>query len=251
MPRFKPQGKEAVALPLAGTAAEPASPGLQDALDALLATGMLRWDALLALKEAGVAPAELPLPQGVAPDLLLPVDGSRGWEAFYYAIRLLGGRDPAAANATLNAYLEGRTLEGSVAFTRWPKLTSLPPGLVVNGFLALDGTGLQALPDGLVVRGYLDLCDTPIASLPERLTVEGDLHLEWVPHLVTLPKGLKVANDLIIRGCPKWDGRIPDDAEVGNRIATDRHPVEISLPEWRRLHSGGVIPIPSNPKERP
>lgn len=58
------------------------------------------------------------------------------------------------------------TLEGDVA--------GLPPHLVVQGDLTINGTYIDQLPTGLVVEGSLDLYKTSIGALPENLRVGGD-----------------------------------------------------------------------------
>ena len=56
------------------------------------------------------------------------------------------------------------------------KITQLPKGLQVGGFLALtDCSNLTSLPEGLEVEGWLDLENTPITSLPKGLKVGGFL----------------------------------------------------------------------------
>jgi hypothetical protein len=77
-----------------------------------------------------------------------------------------------------------------------------------------------------------------IRTLPDDLAVEGDLTLDRCA-LETLPKGLFVRGYLALRGCAAWDGRIPADARIGQRVMTDADPDGVSLAEWRALHPNG------------
>ena len=57
-------------------------------------------------------------------------------------------------------------------------IRTLPKRLKVGGFLFLkDCSKLTSLPEGLEVEGWLDLENTPITSLPEGLKVHGDLYI--------------------------------------------------------------------------
>jgi hypothetical protein len=75
---------------------------------------------------------------------------------------------------------------------------------------------VESLPDGLTTT-RLSLIGEPIRSLPGRLNV----------------------NNLDLRGCASWDGVVPEDAMIGQRIFTDRHTAGIPLASWRELHPRG------------
>jgi hypothetical protein len=126
------------------------------------------------------------------------------------------------------------------------------------------GTGPHAVPDCLPIGGTLvagESPDTPAGTpftLPGRLLsggeltlrglggftttppglwVNGWLHLEACPDLVTLGPGLS-ASALMLRGCDRWDGRIPADATLDD-VFTDRHPNGLSFWRWRKRHPNG------------
>jgi hypothetical protein len=187
---------------------------------ALLATGMLRWDAMLTLVEGGgVDPRCIPGLEGVPPDTVKTMN----LDDFYLTIAIVGEKDPEGCNAFVNAYLEGREVEDDLELT-WPWLKTLPKGLVVHGRVELQGSGVVALPDGFKVKGCLWLERTPIAALP---------------------KGLDVEEVLDLRGCTQWDGRIPKDARIGYRqsdahnIFTDAHPAGLTVANWRQRYPNG------------
>ena len=79
------------------------------------------------------------------------------------------------------------------------KITSLPEGLKVGGYLNLAYCKeLTSLPKGLEVGGDLNLSRTNITSLPEGLKVGGYLNLSDCKKLTSLPKGLEVGSFLNI-----------------------------------------------------
>lgn len=53
-------------------------------------------------------------------------------------------------------------------------MEGLPPNLVVQGDLFINGTYIEQLPSGLVVEGNLELYKTSIGALPADLHVQGD-----------------------------------------------------------------------------
>ena len=53
-------------------------------------------------------------------------------------------------------------------------MEGLPPNLVVQGDLIINGTYIDQLPSGLVVEGNLELYKTSIGALPDDLRVQGD-----------------------------------------------------------------------------
>jgi hypothetical protein len=79
------------------------------------------------------------------------------------------------------------------------KITSLPEGLKVGGYLDLGFCpNLTSLPKGLEVGEKLSLMYSKIESLPEGLKVGGYLNLSDCKKLTSLPKGLKVGSILNI-----------------------------------------------------
>jgi hypothetical protein len=111
---------------------------------------------------------------------------------------------PEAANAWFNAWLAQKAL--------------------ATGRLDCQGMAwLTSLPDGLRVDGYLGLNETGLRSLPRGLRVEGNLTLF---------------------DAPAWDGRIPEDTEVGGTVYTewgaDGIPLGPTLAEWRARYPHGM-----------
>ena len=74
-----------------------------------------------------------------------------------FGAELQGGRCVVADDLTLEGDVDG-----------------LPPNLVVQGNLTINGTNIGYLPVGLVVDGNLDLYKTSIGALPENLVVGGN-----------------------------------------------------------------------------
>jgi hypothetical protein len=237
--------------PAAGGAIQDA----QDAVLALVATGMAPWDAMLALLQAGTPTDRFPVLAGV------PAHLRRAFLSPEQAVKTCatsGRRDPSGANAVLNAYLAGRTVAGGLILDGCGWLKSLPSGLAVGGDLGLRGTRLTALPRDLRVGGYLDLAGsaivgfpdgfllprdcfclgTPLTGVPEGFRVGGTLDLQDTC-MTALPAGLWVGGTLWLNDCLLWDGRIPEDAHVGVRVGTDLHPGGIPLADWRAIHPSG------------
>jgi hypothetical protein len=177
-----------------------------------MATGSLRWEAMVALVDSGILPrgAFLPIPEWALADY---GDLNQAMEAF----AALAESRPVAANHALNAYLDGRNVRIS---------------------LKLGGCAwVTLLPDGLRVRGNAYLGDTGLTQLPANLTVSERLHLGRT-RVANLPEGLKVG-ELNLVGNFVWDGRIPQDAEIELTVWTDRHPGGLTLDVWRTLHPHG------------
>jgi hypothetical protein len=192
----------------------------EGAVRALMATGMPRWDAMVALLGAGVDPWAFVALRGLPKDRLRAFPDAQEAMAAFHGIHR---EDSWGANAALNAYLEGRTVEGNLSLTPFTWVEGLPAGLVVRGHLHLGPFHLSRA--------------RPWATLPEGLRVGGGLFLRGT-QLATLPKGLWVGGVLAVFDCPSWDGRIPGDAEVGLGIETDRHP-NLPLAEWRQAYPHG------------
>jgi hypothetical protein len=181
---------------------------MDELLLTLMATGARRWDALLALRDAGLDPAAHLAAAGIPPNALLPfsdVDDAIG------RLAVVATRDPEGANAGLNAYLDGLGVEGGLNLTHASWVTSLPAGLTVWGNLNLNDAGIRTLPANLEVWGMLMLSGTPVRSLPAGMRV-------W---------------SLNLRDCPTWDGHLPADARIGGPIHTDACPGGATLSQWR------------------
>ena len=78
------------------------------------------------------------------------------------------------------------------------KITSLPKGLKVGGYLDLSYSKIISLPEGLEVGDDLYLHYSKTKSLPQGLKVGGDLDLRYSKIIISLPEGLKVGGDLFI-----------------------------------------------------
>jgi hypothetical protein len=107
------------------------------------------------------------------------------------------------------------------------KLTNLPKGLRVLGWLGLGGcTALTYLSKGLHVRGNLSLdgC-TALTKLPSDLKVGGSLDLEGCTALAELPDDLEVGLWLGLENCTSLTA-LPDGLYVGGWIHLN-HPLEI------------------------
>jgi hypothetical protein len=187
------------------------------ALGAMVATGMAPWDAMTELVRNGVGPdaleAAIPGLRGVPAEALM---GHGRPEALIGAIVELGRANPIVAQAALEAFLWGRC-EVSFAISlndcRW--LRSLPSDFRVVGGLYIRGCrNLMSLPDGFSV---------PCADFAE----------SWI---VSLPSWFRVEFWLNVRDTPAWDGRVPEDAAIGDNIHTSVHPEGISLGLWRAEH---------------
>jgi hypothetical protein len=88
-----------------------------------------------------------------------------------------------------------------------------------NDLTLADAPWLETLPDGLASQKTMRLNGLAIRALPQRLEV----------------------SILSIFGCPAWDGRIPEDARIGDRLFTERHRTGISLERWRVQHPEGEL----------
>jgi hypothetical protein len=79
-----------------------------------------------------------------------------------------------ASFARFGAELQGERCVVADDLTLEGDVDGLPPNLVVQGNLTINGTNIGTLPVGLVVDGNLDLYKTSIGALPENLVVGGD-----------------------------------------------------------------------------
>ena len=65
--------------------------------------------------------------------------------------------------------------DGNLNFS-YQRITALPEGLTVGGYLDLRNTPIQALPEGLTVGGYLDLSGTQIKNRRKELEKVKRIH---------------------------------------------------------------------------
>jgi hypothetical protein len=175
-----------------------------------------------------------------------PEDG--GWLPFRQLVAALdldamGQRDPALARRLFAAWGERRKVDEPDLRVRpwaWP----LPDGLRVGGSFCLSELALEVLPDGVFIGRNLLLDHCPnLVALPDNLVVKGELNLLGCDAFVVLPRGLRVKGSLLVSHCPRWDGRIPEDAVVGGEIYTNAHPYGVpSLGEWRERYPEGAEP---------
>lgn len=112
---------------------------------------------------------------------------------------------------------DGMRVGGNAYLDRCDALKSLPKGMRVGGNLYLSGcVGLRELPEdigdedsGGIGAIVLDGC-SGLMSLPERMVVRDGLDLTGCSGLVRLPERLAMDDgNLDLRGCVRWDGRIP------------------------------------------
>jgi hypothetical protein len=186
-------------------------------METLLATGATPAEAFALAAQAHGHGAVLPLlAQALAG---LDLEGVNAPHACFLMLTEVAALDPLLARKGLNAWGTGRQVKGHLNLAGLLWVTGLPAGFSVAGDLNLDGCeDLTSLPDGLAVRGTLWLTRT---------------------ELVTLPQGLTLGNALDLRQCATWDGRIPEDTRIWNRVWTDRHPQGVTFREWRDLHPQG------------
>ena len=164
-------------------------------VDAVLATGASRWEAV------GMAASIY----GGAATRFLWDSWSNGIVRFATIVAALDGvaaGSPETANVWLNAWLGGHEGKGTLDLSHKKWLTSLPDGLTVEA-LVLAESAIQCLP-----------------------------------------KGLRISENLILLDNPEWDGHIPEDAQVGMWVYTDRDqvgiPQSVTLEEWRAIHPRGL-----------
>ena len=180
-------------------------------VDALLATGAT-------LGEAFAQAVHVHSREAVLPCLVDRIMAVR--PQVYELLQDVGAMDPDLAQMGLDAWLEasGRKVAGDLLLIRQPWVVRLP--------------------EGLEVRGDLCLQETPIASLPRNLKVSAWLTLRG-SGVVSLPEGLQVGGLLDIMGAVAWDGQIPEDAKIGNKLFTDQHEGGIWPKDWFRVHPNG------------
>jgi len=77
------------------------------------------------------------------------------------------------------------------------KVTVLPEGLEVGGFLYLGGSKVSVLPKGLKVGDGLYLRGSNVTVVPEGLIVGGELDLQY-SKVTTLPEGFKVGGTVLL-----------------------------------------------------
>jgi hypothetical protein len=172
----------------------------EGAVRALMATGMLRWDALVALAEADSASAFRLTMAGLPPALLR----LRQAEALLRALDRRAAAGPSAANGVLNLFLEGRQLFRTLSLERRGWVTSLPERLRTST-LHLRETGIVALPDKLVVDGSLFLqgCFAWDGRIPPGVEVRGHVHTDTYPNGIRL-KGWRLDHPRGERWVPSW-----------------------------------------------
>ena len=209
-----------------------------DTFNALVATGMLPWDARLLLAKTWPEQNLFPELAALPKSFLLP-GAMDDPEITLEALHGIAHIDPVGANAVLNAFLEGRTLpQGRTLILNRDWITALPCGLTVWQ-LNLSGTNVTSLPDGMKVIRSIELDNSRIETLPAGFEVGSGLILMG-SQIRTLPARLKVGDLINLSGCDAWDGQVPADANIGGRIITDQHPNPgIAFTEWRRLHPEG------------
>jgi hypothetical protein len=206
----------------------------------MMATGMSRWNATIAMVEEGADPKSFELLDGIPKVFVRHYEDVLSIERI---LRLTPGTIGPDAERTLNAWLRDQTLDGDLDLSDhgWVGSLANATGLHVTGNLEIRRSGVTELPEGLVVDGDICLSDSlDIRTIPANVSVGGSLDL-YKSGVETLSTGLKVGANLDLRSS-RWDGKIPTDAVIGCEIATDEHETWISLSAWRELHPDGKSP---------
>jgi hypothetical protein len=200
-------------------------PEATDTLRALVATGLPPWDAAVTLVDNGFPKAAFPMLARVPDAVIRPIgDLLEFVEAIREAAKF-APKDARGLNAFMNAWLQGRHLPGDLSLMRVEPLRELPRGLTVGGDLILTGS-------------------CRLATLPDGLRVGGTLRMVGCSALTRLPQGLVVGKNLIFQphACGprlRWDGLIPEDAEIGFSIYSPAQPSGITLERWRQFYPQG------------
>jgi hypothetical protein len=201
-------------------------PEVQATLDAILATGASQGEALAMAAE--VHGRDQALPHLLA--ALYDWAGAFRAPAALYRLDAVAERDPELARMGFLAWGRNRSIQA--------ESENAPHPVNANGneIWNNDDRGgltlwarpwLTTLPEGMTLARSLELGDLPIGSLPNRLGVGADLR---------------------IKGCPNWDGRIPEGVRVDGKVVTPAHPEPgIPLTAWRALHPNGEA-TPSSPR---
>jgi hypothetical protein len=217
---------------------------ISGAIDALVATGMDRWDAVVSMIAAGMDPAAFPALAAV-PRNFLRHEAMRNLEKAMIVLQGIAQVDPKGANAAMNFILEGRTicydyLQNLSGGMKW--ITSLPRDLTVTGPMFMEKLSVKDLPENLTADLFLR--DSPVRTLGKGLHISGSLDLGNTK-ITTLPEGLWVDGFLDLTKARKWDGQIPAGARI-RTLYTPRHPngdgrdrQSIKLKEWRALYPHG------------
>lgn len=115
------------------------------------------------------------------------------------------------------------TVGDSIVIRSCTQLKEFRGPTVVNGSLALVGSGIERLPDELVVKGDLTLEGLPLTKLPSRLEVGGSLRIHQCPRLTALPTQLTVGKDLVLKSTGVV--RVPETLRVGRSLCIERCPI--------------------------
>jgi hypothetical protein len=225
--------------PVAANALTAPGGDAQGAFTTLLATGAKPFEAILALKKLPRREVLAFWREWMGPRMEIGDFNDLAWE--------LVCADPPFGSALLKALPVGFTaFRGPVAaspdsiFLPNTDLAALPQGLTVEGSLVVqDNRKLALLPDDLTVTDDLNATDCALTAVGRNLKVQRHLDLEGNGHLVTLGKGLQVADGINLRRCPAWDGRLPVDAQIGGTIYSDRYPRGTWIVTWRTLFPDG------------
>jgi hypothetical protein len=178
---------------------------------------------------------------------LLDAVGDERHDIPFGVLRRIAAADLRGGAVECNDWLND-ALEEGLWFNGEAWITRPPDGLKVEVcFMMVACVGLKRLPEGLPTKHGVDLSGcSSLLGLPEGFTSRWFLSLNGCSSLRTLPQRLDIRGDLDLRGCVAWDGRIPDDAQIGGVIVTgpdilDEDPLEeIPLERWREFRSHGM-----------
>ena len=155
-----------------------------------------------------------------------------------------------------NELIEASDVEGNLLLSD-SHIKTLPEGLTVTNWLAVNGTDMTELPNKLIVRaldvsmskittfpediyigGIVDGSGSEISHLPDNLVVGGNLILNNTP-IESLPKGLIVGGDLYIEDTNITT--VPDDLIVGGYVISDNIYDDDFNSCCRKLNDGEII----------
>jgi hypothetical protein len=198
-------------------------------VEAILATGGTITEALGMAAQVHGAEAVLPL-------LRFHLERTRDGFLLGPMLNAVGEVDPLVAQRGLEAWGRNRHVPCSLDLSHCPWVTELPEGMRIDGDLNVGWTQVRTLPDGLEVGGSLYTIASKLARLPRGLTVGHSLYLPHDPayddpRLERVPVGPRP------RVPSTWDGVIPDDLRVGEKMYAIPGGIGETLKSWRRRHA--------------
>lgn len=155
-------------------------------LDAIVATGGSRWDAMVTAIRGGFPKDMIPLIRNI-PDKLIATYGKDVKDAMTNFARH-AARDSDGANAALAAFMTDRSVD-KLAIRRRAWIRGLPAGLSIDGNLNLYCCKtFRSLSERIRVRGDLWLLECPAwdGRIPPDAQVSCKVFTDWHPAGITL-----------------------------------------------------------------